>query len=425
MRRFIVLASVCAGAACDPDVVKDFGSVDDTAAEDTGETGDDSSAPDRGTGDVNGTVSVQLTTTNEAGDVVPLSWEEYGGAFPFGAIYVAAYTRDETTGETTYHAEQVIAAPNTAGDPYSLAVDLDDAEEVYVYAALDWWPDGVIGTAEPIGTYRDPIAVVEGSAVDGVDIVISSPLLPTGGGGGGSYVDISGDLTITEEYGGGIAKVMLYDNASQGPYYVANVTPVATEDGAAAPYTLTVGAGAGETRLIAAWDVDQNGLVEPTDTWGAYVVEGENGNPITVGTGALAGYDVEIPFGIPPAITPFVRIDGTLTYEADYGTLPAGAVVYVAALRTRPSGEFAATELEEGYDWASWTGAELVGTTLDFVLVAPSSATAYLVAFADLDGNGMVNEAGEPFGSYGATGQFSTGTTNLSDVGFWLNDVGE
>ena len=408
------------------------GGISDTGIDDTDETGmddaSDSAEVDRGTGDINGTVRVQLYSEDAEGEVIEVSWEEFGAAYPFGAIFVAAYTQDETTGESTYHAEQVIGAPNTAGDAYSLAVDLDDAASVQVYAVLDWRADGVIGTAEPIGIYVDAVPVVEGSAVDGVDIVINAPLLPGGGGdgggdGGGASVTISGDLAITEAYEGGSAKVMLYDSAGQGPSYVTSVTPTATDDGAEGSYSLGVGADYGAGRLIAAWDDDQNGLIDPTDTWGAYVVDGENGNPITVGAMNLTGYNVTIPFGIPPALSPFVRLEGTVSYVDDFGTLPAGAVVYVAALRTRPSEDFDFADLENGYDWASFTGTELTGFGLDYLLVAPSSAVTYLWAFVDLDNDGVLNEAGEPIASYGGTGRVSTGTSNQSELDLSLVTV--
>lgn len=401
------------------------GDTADTAGDDTG---DDTAPPDRGTGGVNGTVRVQLYQTDADGEISDLSWETYGGAFPFGAIYVAAYTIDEETGAQTYHAEQVIPAPSTEGDAYALAVDLDDAEAVYLYAALDWWPDGVIGTSEPVGIHEDLVAVIEGSAVDDVDIVINAPLHPTGGGGGGTYVSIEGNVVIEGDYAAGAARVMLYDSAGNGPSYVTTVQPTVTEAGASAPYALTVGADYGAGRLIGAWDDDANGLIEPTDRWGAYVVGGENGNPITVGSVNLTSHDVTIPFGIAPALTPFVRLEGALNYSGGYDTLPAGAVVYVTALKTRRTeGEFAVDDLQKGYDWASFTGAELTGTALDYVLVTPSSAVAYLSAYVDLDADGLLNEAGEPFASYGPTGRISTGTSNQDglDLHFVVVEPGE
>jgi hypothetical protein len=404
-------------AACHPHGDKS----DDTAA-DSGVT--DSAPEDRGTGDLSGTVSVQLYTQDEDGENVDLSWEDYGGDFPFGAIYVAAYTVDDTTGEYTYYDESVISAPSTEGDPYTLSVDVDDAEEVRVYAALDWWADGVIGTTEPVGIYAGLVPIEEGGTTEGVDIVINAPELPTGGGGG-SVVTLSGGVTIDTEYTGGDVKVTLYDNAGDGPYYVSYLTPTATADGAEGDFSLVVGSEFGEGRLIGAWDDDQNALIDPTDRWGGYVVADESANPITVGATDQDAYTVVIPFGIPPVFTPYVRLDGTLSYADDLGTLPAGAIVYVAALRTRPNADFSVADLDHAYDWISYTGAELTGTELDYTLLTPSNAITYLWGYADLDGDGLLNEVGEPVASYGPTGRYSTGTTDGSGLDMPLQTVSE
>ncbi|MES2639863.1 MAG: hypothetical protein V4850_10290 [Myxococcota bacterium] len=394
---------------------------DDKDSEETGgslDSGDVDTGPsDRAVGAINGTVSVQLYVEGEEESIEEVTWADtYGDQFPFGAIFVAAYTVDETTNATTYFDEFVITAPSTTGDAYSLEIDPDDTETVYIYAALDWWPDGVIGTTEPIGLYGDLVAVVDGGATNDVDIVINAPLLPTGGGGGGTYITLDGDVTIDQAYGGGDGKVMLYDTSGNGPSYVTPFTPTATADGATASFSLAVAADIGEQRLLGAWDNDQNGLIEPTDLWGAYVVTGENANPITVGSESAAGFTVLIPYGLPPALSPFVRLEGVAGYEAGYETLPAGAVVYVAALRTRPSGDFGVADLGRAYDWQSFTGADLTGQTLDYVLVTPSSAVAYVWGYVDLDGDGSLNEAGEPVASVGRSGRVATGTTNTSDL---------
>ncbi|MDP2314595.1 MAG: hypothetical protein Q8P41_16955 [Pseudomonadota bacterium] len=391
---------------------------DGDSTDDTGGSIDsgDTDPVDRASGLVNGTVTVQLYEAGTDEDINEITWDEYGGNFPFGAIFVAAYTVDETTNATTYYDEFVISAPSTAGDGYSLEIDPDDTETVYVYAALDWWPDGVIGTTEPIGLHGDLVAVVEGGETNDVDIVINSPLLPTGGGGGGTYVALTGDVAIDAAYGGGDAKVMLYDSFGQGPSYVTSLTPTATADGAEGTFSLSVGANYGEGRLLGAWDDDMNGLIEPTDTWGAYVVAGENANPITVLDADISGYTVLLPYGLPPALTPFVRIEGAITYDSDFSSFAAGTTIYVAALRTRPTADFGVADLGRAYDWQSFTGAELAGTSLDYLLVSPSNAVAYVWAYADTDGDGLLNEPGEPVGSAGRSGRIATGSTNTTGL---------
>ncbi len=417
MRSSFPIFTVLVLAACTSDVGPDKGDSaegSDTSGSDTSGSDTDSAAPDRGTGGVSGTVRVQLYEEGEGG-LREVPWEGYTEGFPFGAIYVAAYTVDDITNATIHHDEFVVSAPSTAGDAYTLTVDLDDAETVHVYAALDWWPDGVLGTSEPIGLHGDPVAVIEGGSTDGVDIVINAPLLPTGGGGG-TYVNLSGNVVIDAPYGGGGGKVMVYDTAGNGPSYVAAFTPTATADGAEAPFSLAVGAGLGDARLIGAWDDDSNGLIDPTDTWGAYVVAGENANPITVGSADASGYTVVLPFGLPPTLSPFVRLEGALQYPDGFSSLPAGSVVYVAALRTPPAGDDTLEHLERGYDWQSFSGAALTGTSLDYLLVAPSSAQTYLWAFGDIDGDGVLNESGEPLAAYGGGARISTGTANQDDL---------
>jgi hypothetical protein len=419
MRLVSSLASVVLLAGC-PGAGTDLFGGDDTAVSDTGPV-------DHGIGTLTGMVNVQLYVEGSDGETSALSWEDYGGAFPFGSIFVAAYTLDETTGATTYLDTTVIPAPSPAGDAYSLAVDTDDASSVRVYAALDWWPDGVIGTSEPVGTWPDEVPLVEDTTVTGVDITIDAPYSPTGGdgGGGGNAVTLSGDLTIDRAYTGGNAKVMLYDSTGAGPSYVTSFTPTTTSTGAEAAYTLWVQADYGQGRLLGAWDSNINGLIEPTDTWGQYVVGGAAANPITVGAVDQTGLPVLIPFGVPPPLLPFVRLSGTLQYGDDFSTLPAGTVVYVAAARARLPGDLPVADLEQGYDWEAYSGADLVGTSIDYAMAAPAHATAYLWAYADTDADGVLNEVGEPVASYGPTGRIYTGSASQSGLDMLLQAVAE
>ncbi|MDP2310353.1 MAG: hypothetical protein Q8P18_30330 [Pseudomonadota bacterium] len=413
------------------------GSIDSgTTDSDTTDSGETDTV-DRLAGTINGTVSVQLYV--EAADELTeeVSWADaYGDQYPFGAIFVAAYTVDETTNLTTYHAEYVISAPSTTGDAYSLQIDPDDTETVYVYAALDWWPDGVLGTNEPVGLHGDLVAVIEGGETNDVDIVINAPLLPEGGGSGGGdgtggggdgsggpYITLDGDVTIDQAYSGGDGKVLLYDTSGNGPTYMKSFTPTATEDGAVASFSLSVAANLGEQRLLGAWDENQNGLLEPTDVWGAYVVAGENANPITVGSVSTSGYTVLLPYGLPPTLNPFVRLEGSVSYPEGFASLPAGAVMYVAAMRTRPSLDFGVADFGRGYDWQSFVCADLPGTATDYLLVTPSNAVAYIWAYLDLDGDGILNEPGEPSGSVGRSGRVATGSVNATGLDMVFSDI--
>jgi hypothetical protein len=438
MRRFLPLLAL---VACDPETdtgsADDTGGVSDTAIDDTDDstdtddTDDTDVEGDHGAGTLTGLVTVQLYTSDESGDTTEVAWADWSDTFPFGAIFVAAYTLDETTNTTTYHDQTVILSPLILGNTYELSVDLDAAESVYLYASLDYSADGVIGTADPIGVYPELVAVVESGSVSDLDIVINAETWSTGGGGGGdtgggtTLITLSGTVAITDPYTGGDGKVMLYDSAGNGPEYVSGFTPTATTDGAEADWSLAVPPELGDKRLLGAWDSNINGLIEPTDLWGAYVVSGANANPLAIGGIDLPGLNVEIPFGIAPAITPFVRIEGTLEYADDFSTLPAGATVYVTAVRTRPAGDFSVADLERGYDWQLFTGADLVGTELDYILLAPSSEVAYLWAFGDMDGDGVLNEVGEPVASWGRTGRVDTGTSNQTGMDMELQLVVE
>jgi hypothetical protein len=418
-----------------------------------------------GTGTILGTVSVQLFRESSTGDTELVSWEEYGPNFPFGAIFVAAYTVVEETGGLSFHDQDVIATPSVSGDTYTLSVDRAEATSVYVYATLDYASDGVIGSAEPVGIYPETVLVLENDGVSGVDIVIQAQIYGSGSGSGGSgsggsgsggsgsgdtgagdtgagdtgagdtagggsggadtSVLLSGNLDITLPYTGGGAKILLYDSAGSGPNYIDSVTPVATESGGEAPWELTVPIGLGTNRLFGAWDANENGLIEPTDKWGAYAVGGANANPITIGSEDMPDLTVELPLGLAPALSPFVRLEGEVTYDSDFSTLASGATVYVAALRTRPSGDFSVGDLTAGFDWQSFSGADLTGTSLSYLLVAPSNEVAYLWAYADIDSDGVLNEVGEPVASFGRTGRLSTGTSNQTGLDMPLQAVSE
>ncbi len=408
--------------------IVDSGGSETIPLDDTGTT----SAED-GTATLIGTIAVQLYTADSSGETSMLAWEDYGTTFPFGSIFVAAYSVDDTTNAITYYDDYVIVSPSPEGDRYALTVDTDDAASVHVFAVLDRGGDGILGTSEPTGLYPDAIALVADTTTSDVDITIQARVTlgggggdgdgsgldgvdDTGGGGGGTVdpgVVLSGDVAITQPFSGGDGLVMLFDSAGGGPDYARAFTPVNNGAGADAAYTLTVATNYGVGRLLGAWDSNLNGLIDPSDAWGAYAIAGASGNPITVGVVSQSGLAIDIPFGTPPALTPFVRVEGNVTYAESFSTLPAGAVVYVSTLRTRPTNEFSFADLENGFDWASFTEAELTGTSLPYVLVTPANSVAYLWAYADMDGDGVLNEVGEPVAGYGRSGRIELGTSNV------------
>ena len=408
---------------------------------DTGLFGfDDSADPFDGVGDgstsgdadgVNGTITglvkVQPYEINSDGDVEYVDWETMSdGEFPYGNIFVSAYTTDEVSGEREYHAQQSILAPATEGDTYELTVDVDDASAVTLYAALDFHGDGVIGMTEPIGVYPNPIAVEDGDVISDVDITIlaEAQYVSSGGGSGGSggggddsanCVTLSGMVDINVGYAGGEVGVMLQDpSTGDGPmdYSVGWAVPQGDSEGAEGEYSFEVCGISGEANLIGGWDKNYNRLLDPSDRWGAFVSsEDVDGNPVTLELGTnLEDHTVQIPLGDSAAfdVVPMIHLIGEVSMNdgSSFDSLPTHTNVYVGALKYRPEGDVSVSNIPDGYDYAAFDWSQLSGqTSVEFDLVVPSNTTLYLWAYADTDGDGVLNEAGEPLAA-------STGSDN-------------
>ncbi len=376
-------------------------------------------------GALTGTVTVQPYTTDENGDIVYVDWEEAsGGSFNYGNIFVAAYTVDEVTGQQEYHDTTTILSPSTEGDAYELDLEVDDASAVRVYATLDYWGDGVLGSSEPIGLYPEALSPADGELLTDIDITILAHV-KSSGGGGCDTVDISGNVFITVGYVAGEVGVMLQNSAGDGPINssVGWTVPLGDADGATSEYSFSVCDSPGEVRLIGGWDKNYNRLLDPTDRWGVYMAEEKvDGNPITVGTSDLSGYDVYIPFGDSAAFAtvPFVVLSGKVTMQgADtFDALPTHSSLHVAALKYQPASDISVSSLaDDTYDLVEFDWSELSGQTeVSFSLVVPSNTTLYLWTFADTDGDGVLNEADEPIAAAGTDGgRVSVGTTNETD----------
>jgi hypothetical protein len=235
---------------------------------------EDTDEPDPGTEDgvISGIVQVEVYTYDSRGEIETLDWAEaYGDDFPFGSIFVAAYTLDEESGVITYLDEYVIRSPDPEGNRYELRVD-PAAPDVRVYAVLDYWGDGILGSNEPIGVYPDVVPVTAGAETSGIDIDILAAYTdftgggggggPGGGGGGGGdrntddYIWLSGDGLITDPYAGGSCVAMIYDSAGSGPHYVDSFTPEQTEGGAEGSYGMWVWKNMGPVMLRGAWDAN-------------------------------------------------------------------------------------------------------------------------------------------------------------------------
>ena len=402
---------------------------DSSGGDDSTATGDDSDdatddSEDDGAveADLQGTVTVQLYTTDEEGELQTVEWADStcGGVYSFGKVFVAAYTLTEDGGKN-YVGQHTVDSPSTTGDAYSVPVELETNADVYLYAAVDYWGDRVIGSSDPVGAWPDAIQLEDGDVVEDLDISI---LVPECYGGGGSCdtMSVSGDVVITVAYAGGETAVMLVNDAGEGPIgnYVTWDSPSSTGGGAEAPYTLSMCTGVGEARLIGCWDSNGNELADPLDRWGTYYEEPDvDANPLTFEDSNVAGKDIQIPLGDESGINvvPFVTMSGTVGMaEGTFDDLEPSSSVYVAALKYRPSSDVNVASFDDiAYDTEEWKASDLAGTSsTDFSLDVPGNTITYLWAYVDSDGDGIVNGPGEPVASGGgdASGRVPTGTTD-------------
>lgn len=411
---------------------------------DSGDTGEDPT----GDGTISGTVQVELYSYDDEGELIWQEWEPlYGDEFPFGAIFVAAYRLDDESLSMNYIDQYVIRSPDPEGNTYELTVDPEDAEQVRVYALLDYWADGILASNEPMGIWPEVIDITPGATESGVDIDIPAPYYEfgtgsgggpggVGGGGGGGdwnpddYITISGTGLITEPYAGGSAMALLYDAAGDGPYYADAFTPTATAEGAEGSYLTWAPKNWGNGRLLGAWDANFNGLIDPADEWGSYVDEtGASLNPIVIAEEDYTDATIMIPDGLGsnPSAVPFVVISGELVISGGFDAL-AGNSVHVMASKYRPDPDLTVSDIPAiSYDYQTWTGADVAGDALSFTLIAPANTIVYLWGYVDADNDGKVNEPGEAVASYGtdSSGRLATGDTSHTGLTLGLRQVTE
>jgi hypothetical protein len=385
--------------------------------------------------------------------------EAYGSDFPFGAIWVAAYTSNEN-GVESYYGTDTISFPSTSGDDYYIPISMASSRELMVYAVMDYWQDGIINSSDPIGIWPDEILIEEGTNATDIDITIIAEYQdfggggagggggggagPGGGGGGGdggggdggdgwgdfgqwgggtgcTDIYISGPVLINEFVPvGADGMVMMTDTGGSEMIDASWFETTATSDGAEAQYGFETCDDLGEMNLIGAVDSDANLLIDPADSWGAYVSSsGVDGNPIMIDDYDMEDMEVEIPLGDGSGlnIVPFVQLTGTVSVEdGAFDDLAAGSTVYVAALKYRPNNDLTVTSLESiAYDYDEFEWGDLNRETVkDWRLAVPSSTIVYLWAYVDEDVDGIVNESGEPVSSGGEdnAGTLSVGTTN-------------
>jgi hypothetical protein len=438
-------ASVCAllalvvGGCSSPDYAKSDAAEDGGEDGITGEDGEDGGSdgiepPDEDfpvEGQATGTVTVELFGEDEDGERYPIDWGDPGfESWPFGPLFVAAYELDPATGGAgRYAGTVVINNPEMGTTSFELPVKLFEEKEVYLYAAIDVLGDGVIGSDDPRGVWPQAVPFADGHVESDVDITIlaqaASDIICDG-----DTINITGEAFVTVDYWGGDISVMLLDAEGNGPLHVVQATEVNSGPGATTDYTLEICADYGEMQLISCWDSNLNGVFDGGDRWGVFSVDGQvNSNPVFVGNANMNNYPMWMPLGDRPGvdIIPFVTLRGSIgVRDGQLNSLPTGSNVHVVALKYRPNTGFDPTQGDISYDIESFEWSELsTATTLDWDLVVPSDTFVYLWAFADVDGDGMVNQSGEPIASGGTdeNGKLPTGTSGFGGIDLLLSTV--
>ena len=120
-------------------------------------------------------------------------------------------------------------------------------------------------------------------------------------------------------------------------------------------------------------------------------------------------------------LTPFVRISG---YVNTLVELPETTSIYVGALKYRPTSDVNVSDLADGYDYEAFNPSEVQSDELEYEMIVPANTITYLWAYADVDNDGRINEAGEPVSSAGDddNGRMATGDSSWN-YDFDLNIV--
>jgi hypothetical protein len=408
--------------------------------ENGGGSGDDGGPPMV----ISGTLRVQLYRDGANGDAEFMTWEDsgYGETFPFGAYFVGAISeRTDIPGKYRYIGTTAVFDNAPEGSEYTIEVDQEEdiSGTFRLFAATDQWGDEIIHSSDPIGLHPEEFPLNPGAEVTGMDITVLVPWVDLGGvtaeeaagETGGSARDCTDGITVS-----GPVDLTLGGPSANGIVFFENMEKVgpldwtwweAEEDADGnlrSSYELQTCANQGPMRLMGAHDSNYNGLIDPEDLLGTYAPSLDtNGNPVTIASDNLQDMRVQIPIfevesGV--SIVPFVSLSGNLGVGGGtFDDLPPGTEVVVAALKRRPQGAVPLETIEgqvydiDRYEWPDVQGE----TSVPYDLTVPSNTLMYLWAFADTDGNGTINEAGEPIASGGLddNGRVQTDTTSQSE----------
>jgi hypothetical protein len=381
---------------------------------------------------VTGKVTIELFGEDENGERYSIPWDESGfDSWPFGPIFLAAYELGSDGQAGRYAGTRVIMRPEMGTSEYEMTVKLREEKEIYIYAAVDVLNDGVVGTEDPRGVWPEAIFMTNDIVVPDIDMTVLAQAENEIVCDDGQSIDITGSAYVTVDYWGGDIAVMLMDADGNGPFHVAKALEVGAGEGATTNYTLEVCPNYGEMQLISAWDANVNGIFDGGDRWGVYSATGESSsNPISVGDRNMNNYPVWMPLGDRPGVDllPFVTLQGVVKLEsgAPMSSLPSGTTIYVAALKYRPSGGLLVTDPAVSHDMDIYTWSEVssTGTELAWNLLLPSDNIVYLWVFADVNGDGIVNDVDEPIGAFNPSefGKTPTGQTGFGGIEIILHD---
>ncbi len=406
----------------------------DTSDEETDETEDteetaEEEAAYMDPGVLTGTINFQLYTTDSSGAVEYLEWKDwYGEDFPFGAVFVSGYTVDDE-GETTWWSNDILADPDPTGSEYELEFGFDEETEVYVYAALDYWGDGLVAPYDPSEVYGAAVPVIPEATLSGIDLTVLVPYYDFSTPGGGywnpdDWILISGEARVSEVLAGGSCMALVYDTTDYGPYGYNSFVPTDADDGASGTYSVYAPKNMGASHLLGACDTNLNSLIEPSDAWGGYTEDGEEVAELTIASYPLDDYTLTIPLGDSESVDrPDVNYGGTVSLDdLTMEKVTDSSVLYVTAQKYRVDSSFDPDASGRTHDVLVWSGSEIAATNA-YSLSVPSNTVIYVWACLDSDADGVVNEAGESCGQPVLDGRVATGSRSSTDVDFWIHTM--
>ncbi len=455
---------------CEKDTSLDTGAVEvDTDTDADADTDTDTDVVPVGVhGTINGTVTVSLYEYDSADNISDVAWEDscFGDNFPYGDIFVTAYHTDEKTGVETYYADYTLTSPQTNGalNTFSFDIDTDQVNEIHLYAVLDKWFNRVIEPSDPIGIYGEPVILQGGETVNDVNIEIlteywcgtwdgsgsgggACPDCPPGWGSSGSCyywdgtqwvfnsdvcggggctdgtVSVGGSLDIAVPYNGvgDVGTFLLYPGTESVWWLQPDIAVTPTAEGATGSWGFTYCKNTGPYVARGVWDDNDNGLYDPSDTWGQPV----DADGVALGTISFGEVDEDLTMLIPVGgsgfeLVPFVRVTGGVSrLDGSWDDLLVDypdVHVYVVGGKYYAEQQVLVSELDEAYDFDVFAPEDLAGASeLNYSLLAPSNISLYLYAAADMDNDGLIDASLEGW-ACGGEGDcwLNVGQSNIS-----------